>query len=84
MTSSRSAGPVSWNAEIWLRLAKIAEAGAVLGADSKRRLKGLSAQYPEWQLAADQRDEFPYWIEGWVATRDPWRSFKPRRVVGVN
>lgn len=57
--------------EIWLRLAKIAEAGAVLGAESDARLSGLSAQYPEWALAADQRDEFPYWM----GDGDEWRKF---------
>ncbi|MFG8005027.1 anti-phage defense-associated sirtuin Dsr1 [Pseudomonas aeruginosa] len=57
--------------EVWLRLAKLADIGAVLGADSNDRLKRLSAQYPEWKLAADQRDEFPYWMgEG-----DEWRKF---------
>jgi hypothetical protein len=57
--------------EIWLRLAKIAEAGAVLGAESSARLSGLSAQHPEWTLAADQRDEFPYWM----GDGDEWRKF---------
>jgi len=57
--------------EIWLRLAKIADAGAVLGAESSTRLSGLSAQYPEWTLAADQRDEFPYWM----GDGDEWRKF---------
>lgn len=63
--------------EIWLRLAKIAEAGTVLGAESSARLSGLSAQYPEWALAADQRDEFPYWM----GDGDEWRKFvtTPRR-----
>lgn len=63
--------------EIWLRLAKIAEAGAALGAESSARLSGLSAQYPEWTLAADQRDEFPYWM----GDGDEWRKFvvTPRR-----
>ncbi|HBN9625210.1 TPA: SIR2 family protein [Pseudomonas aeruginosa] len=57
--------------EVWLRLAKMADTGAVLGADSNDRLKGLSAQHPEWKLTADQRDEFPYWMgEG-----DEWRKF---------
>lgn len=72
--------------EIWLRLAKMADAGAALGADSNERLKGLSAQYPEWKLAEDQRDEFPYWMEsGWVGDRDPWRDFVsiPRSRRGV-
>lgn len=63
--------------EIWLRLAKMAEAGAALGADGNERLQGLSAQYPEWKLAADQRDEFPYWM----GDGDEWRKFvaTPRR-----
>ncbi len=57
--------------EIWLRLAKIAEAGAALGAESSARLSGVSTQYPEWTLAADQRDEFPYWM----GDGDEWRKF---------
>ncbi|WP_308725463.1 anti-phage defense-associated sirtuin Dsr1 [Metapseudomonas otitidis] len=57
--------------EVWLRLAKVADAGATLSADGNERLKELSAKYPEWELAADQRDEFPYWVgEG-----DEWRKF---------
>jgi hypothetical protein len=61
--------------EIWLRLAKIAEAGAVLSPASQDRLNELAAKHPEWQLAADQREEFPCWMEsgGWVGDRDPWR-----------
>ncbi len=72
--------------EIWLRLAKFAETGAALGTLGKERLETLSAQYPEWELAADQRDEFPYWMEsGWVGDRDPWREFVsiPRSRRGV-
>lgn len=72
--------------EIWLRLAKIVETGAVLGAAAQEQLNALSAQYPEWKLTADQRDEFPYWMEsGWVGDRDPWRTFvsMPRSRRGV-
>lgn len=63
--------------EIWLRLAKIVETGAVLGAETSTRLSELSAQYPEWTLAAAQRDEFPYWM----GDGDEWRKFvaTPRR-----
>lgn len=62
--------------EIWLRLAKMAEASATLSADGKQRLQTLLAKYPKWKLAEDQRDEFPYWMEsGWVGDRDPWRDF---------
>lgn len=63
--------------EIWLRLAKIAGVGVILGAASKERLGALSAQYPEWSLAEDQRDEFPFWM----GDGDEWRKFvsTPRR-----
>ncbi|GIX25497.1 MAG: hypothetical protein KatS3mg122_2728 [Caldimonas sp.] len=63
--------------EIWLRLAKMAEAGAALGADGNERLQGLSAQYPKWKLAEDQRDEFPYWM----GDGEEWRNYvaTPRR-----
>jgi hypothetical protein len=57
--------------EIWLRLAKIADTGAVLSAAGMYRLDALSAQYPEWELAADQRDEFPFWM----GDGDEWRKF---------
>jgi hypothetical protein len=43
--------------EIWLRLATIRETGAVLDVVGKDRLDTLSAQYPEWTLAPDQRDK---------------------------
>lgn len=57
--------------EIWLRLAKLADAGAVLGAYSRGRLERLSAKYSEWRLAEDQRDEFP----SWMGEGDEWRKF---------
>ena len=63
--------------EIWLRLARIVEAGTILHVTARERLTTLSAQYPEWQLAVDQRDEFPYW----TGDGDEWREFAatPRR-----
>lgn len=63
--------------EIWLRLAKVARSGATLGALGSKRLVDLSSQYPQWQLAADERDEFPYW----TGDSDEWRKFvaTPRR-----
>lgn len=48
--------------EIWLRLAKISEAGAVLSAEGNERLRVLSLKYPQLKLAKDQRDEFAYWM----------------------
>ena len=63
--------------EIWLRLAKVVETGAVLSANAQDRLDELSAQYPKWRLEADQRDEFPLWMGG----GDEWRKSvaTPRR-----
>ena len=50
--------------DIWLRLAKISQAGAELNADARERLDGLSAKHPNWQLAENERDEFPTWTGG--------------------
>lgn len=63
--------------EIWRGLAKMDEAGAVLGSAAKKRLAQLSTRYPEWKLAADQRDEFPFWM----GDGSDWRTFvaSPRR-----
>lgn len=63
--------------EIWLRLAKISHAGAALTTTTTERLDALSTQYPQWQLSADERDEFPVWM----GDGDEWRKFvtTPRR-----
>jgi hypothetical protein len=63
--------------EIWLRLAKITETGAVFSAAGKERLHALASRHPEWKLAKDQRDEFPYWM----GAGEEWRKFvaTPRR-----
>ena len=73
--------PDAWNNivdhGVWLRLAKIAQAGATLSQAGQSRFDALSAQYP-WQLAADESDEFPIWMGGgWVGDRDPWKPFTP-------
>lgn len=73
--------PDAWNNivdhGVWLRLAKVAQAGAPLSAEGRSRLDALSAQNP-WQLAADESDEFPIWMGGgWVGDRDPWKPFTP-------
>jgi hypothetical protein len=48
--------------EVWLRPARVADAGAILSASAAERLDALLGQYPQWMLAADERDEFPYWM----------------------
>ena len=48
--------------DIWLCLAKISQAGAELNAAARERLNGLSTKYPDWQLAEDEREEFPTWM----------------------
>jgi len=61
---------------VWLRLAKMAQAGATLSVKGNGRLSALTAQYPAWQLSADESEEFPFWMEsGWEGDRDPWKSF---------
>ena len=63
--------------DVWLRLAKIAHTGAVLGAAGAARLGELTAKYPQWRLAEDTRDEFPLRR----GNGDEWRTFivTPRR-----
>lgn len=73
--------PDAWNNivdhGVWLRLAKMAQAGATLSEVGQSRLDAISAQHP-WQLAADESDEFPIWMGGgWVGDRDPWKPFTP-------
>ena len=63
--------------ETWLRLAKLRSSGASLSLEADEKIAELEQQYPEWQLAEDESDEFPYWI----GTGDEWRKFEktPRR-----
>lgn len=49
---------------IWLRLAKLRSVGVDLGTEAGLRLDTLSAQYPAWQVAVDERDEFSHWMTG--------------------
>ena len=53
---------------VWLHLAKLNVSGLALGASAKARLADLGGSYPQWQLAANERDEFSYWMSG---TGDP-------------
>ncbi len=46
---------------VWLRLAKLQLSGAGLGMGAGARLTELSRRYPQWQLAADEKDEFAIW-----------------------
>ena len=57
--------------DIWLRLAKVAEAGATLGVDGIARMESLSARHPEWQLAENERDEFSVWM----GSGGEWQEF---------
>lgn len=47
---------------VWLRLAKLNSSGLVLDETAQTRLDDLSRDYPEWELAEDQRDEFSIWM----------------------
>jgi hypothetical protein len=62
---------------VWLRLAKMAQAGVTLCDEGKARLEAISAQH-SWELAEDESDEFTVWMGGgWVGDRDPWKPFTP-------
>lgn len=65
------------NHEVWLRLAKVKATGAALSQSAKATLDELGQRYPNWQIAPDERDEFP----AWIGDGDEWRKFvtTPRR-----
>lgn len=63
---------------IWLHLAKLNASGLVLGVVSAGRLAELSYLNPQWQLAANERDEFSHWMSG---TGDP--DYEERRDVDI-
>ncbi|MGL4315008.1 MAG: anti-phage defense-associated sirtuin Dsr1 [Pseudomonas sp.] len=72
--------PDDWNKVldhgVWLRLAKMAQAGAPLSEAGQSQLDSLSAQYP-WQLAADESDEFPIWMgDVWDDDHDSGQQLK--------
>ena len=57
--------------EIWLRLAKFAATGERLSAAGVERMNEISAQYPDWRFAENERDEFPTWL----GDGSEWREF---------
>lgn len=61
---------------VWLLLAKLSASGLALGAAGAARLTELSRLHPQWQLAANERDEFSRWMSG---TGDP--DYEERRDV---
>lgn len=63
---------------IWLRLAKLSSSGLDLGATSAARLAELSRLHPQWQLKANESDEFSHWMSG---TGDP--DFDENREVNI-
>lgn len=63
---------------IWLCLSKLNASGITLGAAAKARLIELSNAYPQWQLAANERDEFSHWMSG---TGDP--DFEASRDIDI-
>ena len=69
--------PESWaricDREVWLRLAKVSGSGAKLSPAGKERLEAISALHPQWRLAANERDEFPHWMD----RGSGWRTMVP-------
>jgi hypothetical protein len=53
---------------IWLRMTKLKASGLVLGSTSLGFLGRMSVAHPNWQVAANERDEFSIWRSG---TGDP-------------
>lgn len=57
--------------EIWLRLCRIAQTGAILREAPAQRLAELEQRYPRWQLEDGDRDDFPFWM----STGGEWGTF---------
>lgn len=70
--------------DVWLRLTKLQASGYEMGKDAKTKLEGLKRQFPNWHLAEDESDEFPFWVgEGereWIDETDTSKLLPmPRR-----
>ncbi len=68
--------------DVWLRLAKLQASGHEMGKNAKTRLEGLERQFPNWLLAEDESDEFPFWVgEGkWIDETEASKALSmPRR-----
>ena len=63
--------------KIWLRLMKMKSADITLGGVARSKLGELSQQNPEWSLAEDERDEFPFWREAGDGEKKPVISAPP-------
>ena len=57
--------------DTWLRLAKVTGAGARLSVNGAERMETLSAQYPDWQHAENERDE----LSAWIGDGSEWREY---------
>lgn len=47
---------------VWLRLSKMQASGRPLSQQAKRRLQNISEDHPDWELAANESDEFSFWM----------------------
>lgn len=45
----------------WLRLKKMQSGGADITKAAQKVLEEIESAYPQWRLADDERDEFPFW-----------------------
>jgi hypothetical protein len=63
---------------VWLRLAKLNASDLALRTAGAARLVELSHLNPQWQLAANESDEFSHWMSG---TGDP--DFEKKREIDI-
>lgn len=63
---------------IWLGLIRLRDAGARLSDAASARLAGFERQYPQWQPAEGDRDDFAFWM----GDGGGWGEFK-RTAVGL-
>ncbi|MEW5512052.1 anti-phage defense-associated sirtuin Dsr1 [Pseudomonas asiatica] len=63
---------------VWLYLSKLNASGLALRDAATVRLDDLSRAHPQWQLAANESDEFSHWMSG---TGDP--DYEDNREVDI-
>ena len=64
---------------VWLRLAKLEDAGATLTTEAKAKLNELTSRHPDLNFRADEREEFPFWSGDGSEFRDHVATPRRRR-----
>lgn len=48
--------------EVWSRLEKCIQSGAIFNDETATFYQSLKGKYPQWELRPEEKDEFPFWM----------------------